>query len=62
MNTLLNSLIISNYSYYAAFIGGSTSLTGVIPGLGTAVAISGGASADAITCMKFQYTESHNMI
>jgi hypothetical protein len=29
--------IISNYSYYAAFTGGTTALTGVIPGIGTAV-------------------------
>ena len=46
--------IISNYSYYAAFTGGTTALTGVIPGIGTAVAIGGGASADAVACMKFQ--------
>lgn len=46
--------IISNYSYFAAFAGGTTALTGVIPGIGTAVAITGGASADAVACMKFQ--------
>lgn len=46
--------IISNYSYCAAFTGGTTALTGVIPGIGTAVAIGGGASADAVACMKFQ--------
>lgn len=46
--------IISNYSYYSAFSGGTTALTGIIPGIGTAVAITGGASADAIASMKFQ--------
>ena len=46
--------IISNYSYFAAFTGGTTALTGVIPGIGTTVAIGGGASADAVACMKFQ--------
>lgn len=46
--------IISNYSYYAAFTGGTTALAGVIPGIGTSVAIGGGASADAVACMKFQ--------
>ena len=46
--------IISNYSYYAAFAGGTTALTGVIPGIGTAVAIGGGATTDAIASMKFQ--------
>lgn len=48
------SKIISNYSYYSAFSGGATALTGIIPGIGTAVAISGGASADAVASMKFQ--------
>jgi hypothetical protein len=46
--------IISNYSYYAAFAGGATALTGVIPGLGTAIATFGGATADAALSMKFQ--------
>jgi uncharacterized protein (DUF697 family) len=51
---LASKKIISNYSYYAAFTGGATALSGVIPGIGTAVAIAGGASADAVACMKFQ--------
>jgi hypothetical protein len=46
--------IVSNYSYYAAFSGGATALTGVIPGLGTAIATFGGATADTALCMKFQ--------
>lgn len=46
--------IISNYSYYAAFSGGATALAGVVPGLGTAIAAFGGATADTALCMKFQ--------
>ena len=46
--------IISNYSYYTAFIGGATALTGVIPGLGTAISTFGGATADAALSMKYQ--------
>ncbi|MEL4273931.1 EcsC family protein [Shewanella xiamenensis] len=45
--------IISNYSYYTAFLGGTTAVAGVIPGLGTALAV-GGAATDAILCMKYQ--------
>lgn len=46
--------IISNYSYYAAFVGGATGLTGIIPGLGTVIAATGGATADIALAMKFQ--------
>ena len=46
--------IISNYSYYTAFVGGATALTGVVPGLGTVIATFGGATADAALSMKFQ--------
>lgn len=46
--------MVSNYSYFTSFIGGATSLTGVIPGLGQAIAIVGGASADAALSMKYQ--------
>ena len=46
--------IISNYSYFAAFAGGATAITGVIPGLGTAIAVFGGATADAALSMKYQ--------
>lgn len=46
--------IISNYSYYTACVGGATGLTGVIPGLGTLIAVSGGAMADAAISMKWQ--------
>lgn len=46
--------IISNYSYYSAFSGGATALTGVVPGIGTAISMVGGAGADAVLSIKFQ--------
>ena len=54
IRSLVSKKIISNYSYYSAFTGATTALTGVIPGIGTAVAIAGGASADAVASIKFQ--------
>lgn len=51
---LVAKKIISNYSYFAAFAGGATALTGVVPGLGTAIAAFGGATADAALSMKYQ--------
>lgn len=51
---LVADRIISNYSYYAAFVGGATALTGVVPGLGTVIATFGGATADAALTMKYQ--------
>lgn len=35
-------------------VGASSSLPGVIPGLGTAVAMVGGTATDVLVCMKFQ--------
>lgn len=46
--------IISNYSYYTAFVGGATALTGVVPGLGTLIATVGGVTADIALTMKYQ--------
>jgi uncharacterized protein (DUF697 family) len=46
--------IISNYSYYTAFTGGATALTGIVPGLGTVIASVGGATADAAVTMKWE--------
>lgn len=46
--------IISNYSYCSAFTGGATSLAGIVPGIGTAIAALGGVSADVVLSMKFQ--------
>ena len=54
INDMVARKLISNYSYYAAFTGGTTALTGVIPGLGTLVAAFGGATADIALSMKFQ--------
>lgn len=54
INHLIAEKIISNYSYYATFVGGATALTGVIPGLGTVIATFGGATADAALSMKYQ--------
>ena len=51
---LVAKKIISNYSYYSAFVGGATALAGVVPGLGTAIATFGGATADAALSMKYQ--------
>jgi uncharacterized protein (DUF697 family) len=51
---IITDHIISNYSYCAAFCGGATALTGVIPGLGTVISAVGGASADTVLCMKWQ--------
>lgn len=46
--------VIQNYSYMAAFGGGATALTGVIPGLGTVLSVGGGTTADVALCMKLQ--------
>ena len=46
--------IIARYAKLSAMSGGATALTGVIPGLGTAVAALGGGLADTATCMKLQ--------
>lgn len=46
--------VIKNYSYMAAFTGGTTALAGVVPGIGTVAAVAGGATADIALCMKFQ--------
>ena len=51
---LMVNRIIKNYSYYTAFIGGTTALTGVIPGLGQLIATVGGATADAALTMKWE--------
>ena len=46
--------IIKRYARLAGVVGGSTSLSGIIPGLGTAVAVVGGATADTAVSMKLQ--------
>jgi len=54
VNAYTADKIISNYSYYTAFVGGATGLAGVVPGLGTVLATFGGATADAALTMKYQ--------
>jgi EcsC family protein len=46
--------IISRYAKLAATSGGVTALSGVIPGIGTAIAMVGGGMADAVVGMKLQ--------
>lgn len=45
---------ISRYSKLSATSGGSTALTGIVPGIGTAIAMVGGGLTDATISMKFQ--------
>lgn len=47
-------IIIKKYSYFAAFTGGASGLAAIIPGLGQAVALVGGATGDIVLTMKFQ--------
>ncbi|QRK06754.1 hypothetical protein JQX13_42915 [Archangium violaceum] len=46
--------IIARYAKLSAMSGGATALTGIIPGLGTALAALGGGLADTAICMKLQ--------
>ena len=46
--------IISRYAKLSATSGGATALTGVVPGIGTALALVGGGLTDATISMKFQ--------
>ena len=46
--------IVGRYSRLAGMVGGASALPGIIPGLGTAVAMVGGATADALVSMKLQ--------
>ncbi len=46
--------IIARYCKLAALVGGTSSLTSIIPGLGTAISMTGGAFVDATVCMKLQ--------
>ena len=46
--------VISRFSKQAATVGSVTALSGVIPGVGTAVAVIGGATTDTAMSMKFQ--------
>lgn len=46
--------IISRYSKYAAMVGGASALPSTIPGLGTAISMTGGTVADMTVSMKLQ--------
>ncbi len=46
--------IISKYARYVAMVGGASALPGTIPGLGTAISMTGGVLADATMSMKLQ--------
>lgn len=46
--------IIKRYAKLTAMVGGAAALPGIIPGLGTAVAIGGGALTDVGVCLKLQ--------
>jgi hypothetical protein len=46
--------IISRYARRAALVGGAVGLTSVVPGLGTVIAVFGGATADFALTMKYQ--------
>jgi hypothetical protein len=46
--------VIQRYSYFTGFVGGASGLFSVIPGLGQAIALVGGASGDIVVTMKFQ--------
>lgn len=54
IDDLIAKKIISNYSYYSAFVGGATGVTGIVPGIGTAIATFGGATGDVAMTMKYQ--------
>lgn len=46
--------IIERYAYLSAVSGGVTALAGVVPGVGTAVAMLGGTAADVVVTIKLQ--------
>jgi uncharacterized protein (DUF697 family) len=54
INDWMADKLISTYSTKAGISGGATAFIGIIPGMGTAIEIFGGATADIALCMKFQ--------
>lgn len=46
--------LIASYSTKAGLSGGATALIGVVPGLGTALELFGGTTADMALCLKYQ--------
>ena len=54
MQDAIAEKIVARYSKMAGAVGGASGLAGIIPGVGTAVAVTGGAIADAAASMKLQ--------
>lgn len=54
MQDAVAELIVKRYAKMAGTVGGVSGLAGIIPGVGTAVAVTGGAIADAAASMKLQ--------
>lgn len=54
LKELIAKKIVKRYSNYSGISGGITSLSSVVPGVGTAISVTGGALADASYCMKIQ--------
>lgn len=46
--------LIASYSNKAGLSGGATAIIGVVPGLGTALELFGGTTADMALCLKYQ--------
>lgn len=46
--------IVARYARISSLVGGASGLTGLIPGMGTAVAVLGGATGDTALTMKLQ--------
>lgn len=54
--------IIARYSSLAALVGGASGLSGVVPGIGTILAATGGAAADTAASMKLQVDMCHVLV
>lgn len=54
LNDKLADKLIASYSTKAGISGGATALIGIVPGLGTAAELFGGATADMALCLKYQ--------
>ena len=54
IDNIIIDKLISRYCKMAAISGGATSLTGVIPGVGTAISATAGGVLDVSACMKIQ--------
>lgn len=50
----VGEMLVAAFAQTTAKVGAASSMTGVIPGLGTIIATCGGAAADAVLCMKYE--------